>query len=88
MVEETLKTCSRHLNESLDILPIADGQSEIETLGALTLECKALKEKLPKIKSTEDSGDTSKIVQHLNIALDKPKVTLLEHIKTLKVCAH
>lgn len=88
MVEETLKTCCRQLNESLNILPIADGQSEIETLGDLTSKCKALKDKLPIIGSTNDSGDTLKIIKHLDIALEKPKVTLLDHIKTLKVCTH
>lgn len=88
MVEESLKTCSLHLNESLDILPILNGQNEIKALGDLTTEWKLLKEKLPKIVSINESDNILKILKHLEISLEKPKVTLLDHIKILKVCTH
>lgn len=85
IIEESLKTCSDHLNESLDILPISDGQSEIEAVGALTIKCKTLNEKLHKLKLSEGSGDISKILKRLEITLEKPKETVLDHTKILKV---
>lgn len=85
IIEESLKTCSDHLNESLDILPISDGQSEIEDLGALTIKCKVLNEKLHKLKLFEGSGDTSKLLKRLETTLEKPKETVLDRTKTLKV---
>ncbi|XP_026810785.1 uncharacterized protein LOC113552228 [Rhopalosiphum maidis] len=84
ILEESIRTCSDSLNESLDILPISDGQNEIETMGSFTTECKALKDKLYKTRSTVDNREISKIFKHLETALEKPKDTLLDHIKTLK----
>jgi len=86
IVEESIRLCSESLNESLDILPISDGQGEIENVGSLAMECKALKDKLHETRSTIDNCDVSKILKHLETALEKPKDTLLDHIKTLKVC--
>lgn len=86
IVEESIRTCSDSLNESLDILPISDGQNEIETMGSLATECKALKDKLHNTRSTVDNYDVSKTFKHLESALEKPKDTLLDYIKTLKVC--
>lgn len=88
ILEESIRTCSDSLNESLDILPISDGQNEIETMGSFTTECKALKDKLYKTRSTMDNRDISKIFKHLESVLEKPKDTLLDHIKTLKVCTN
>jgi len=67
-------------------LPISDGQGEIETMGSLAIECKALKDKLHKTRSTMDNCDISKTFKHLEFVLEKPKDTLLDHIKALKVC--
>lgn len=90
VAEDSLKTCSARLNESLDVLPISDGQNEIENVGALMAECKALREKLNTAVSATAStaaGDDniSKLFNRLETALEKPKDTLLDHIKTLKV---
>lgn len=85
IVEEYLKTCSNHLNESLDILPISDGQSEIESLGIVTTECKTLKDKFNKSGLATESEEFSKIFKHLDSVINKPKDTLFDHIKALKV---
>lgn len=73
------------MNDSLNILPISDGQNEIETIGILTTECKTLKEKLYDVGSTDDSSNSSRTFKHLEAALEKPKDTVLDHIRTLKV---
>lgn len=86
IIEESIRTCSDILNESLDILPISDGQCAIENVGSLSTECKALKDKLHKKRCTVDNGDVSKVFKRLETALEKPKDTLSDHIKTLKVC--
>lgn len=66
-------------------MPISDGQGEIETMGLLAIECKALKDKLHKTRSTMDNCDISKTFKHLETVLEKPKDTLLDHIKALRV---
>lgn len=88
IVEQSLKTCSDRLYESLDILPISDGQNEIETIASLTTECKTLRELLNKILSTAPAteAEISEIYSRLESTLEKPKDTLLDQIKTLKVC--
>jgi len=86
IVDEYLNTCSVRLNESLDILPIADGQNEIEAVAALTMNCKSLREKLNQVEPTVNNDDISKLFQRLEMALEKPKDTLSDQIKTLKVC--
>lgn len=90
VAEDSMKTCSTRLNESLDILPISDGQNEIENVGTLMAECKASREKLNKTVSataTAAAGDDniSKLFNRLETALEKPKDTLLDNIKSLKV---
>lgn len=85
IIEEYLKTCSNHLNESLDILPISDGQSEIEAVGKLTADCNTLKDKFGKVELANDSGEFSKIFQRLETTIKKPKDTLSENIMALKV---
>lgn len=86
-MEQSLKTCSGRLYESLDILPISDGQNEIETVGSLTTECKTLRELLDKILPTTPAteAEISEIYSRLENTLEKPKDTLLDQIKTLKV---
>lgn len=84
-MEEYLKTCSNHLNDSLDTLPISDGQNEIESVGALTTECKTLKDKFKRSGLAIESEEFSKIFKHLDSVINKPKDTLLDHIKALKV---
>jgi len=83
-IEESIKNCSIHLNESLDVLPISDGQNEIEAVGAITAEYKVLKEKSYKNMSDFDNGDILKTFKCLESSLEKPKDTLLDHIRTLK----
>lgn len=90
VAEDSLKTCSARLNESFDVLPISDGQNEIENVSALMAECKASREKLNKMVSTTATaaaGDDniSKLFNRLETALEKPKDTLLDHTKSLKV---
>lgn len=85
-----MKTCSARLNESLDVLPISDGQNEIEIVGAMTAECKALRKKLNKAvfataTTAADDDNILKLFNRLETALERPKDTLLDHIKTLKV---
>lgn len=82
-----LKDCSKCLNESLDILPISDGQIEIETMGALTTKCKELKVKLKTEESTFSNDEIPIIFKNIENILEKPKDTLSDHIKTLKVCS-
>lgn len=88
IVEESLKNCSTQLNESLNILPIIDGQNEIVTLGKLTTECKTLKEKWHKLKPVTDDDEISKIFKRIETILEKPKDSLQDHMKTLQVCKH
>lgn len=86
IIEASLKTCSDHLNDALDILPISDGKSEIEALGALATECKKLKEQVHVPECTVDDEQIINTFKHIESALERPKDLLLDHIKTLKVC--
>lgn len=87
-LEESLKTCSGQLHGSLDILPISDGQNEIKTIGNLTEKFEALRESMDKILPSTVITDAEilKIYSRLEGTLEKPKDTLLDQIKTLKVC--
>lgn len=85
-MEETLKNCSIELNESLNVLPISDGQNEIEELASLTTKCKELKEKVHKLEPIADDCEISKMFKRIETTLEKPKDTLKDHIKALKVC--
>lgn len=85
IIEENIRTCSDVLNESLDILPISDGQSEIEAVAVLTTEYKALKDTFNEAAPPAHTSDFSKILKHIGTTLDKPKDTILDQIKALKV---
>lgn len=85
LIEDTIKAILKQLNESLNILSISDRQSETEAINNLTIDYKTIKDKLHAVEFTINNDDILKISKHIGSTLEKPKDTITDHIKTLKV---
>lgn len=74
------------MNKSLDILSISDEPNETKTISNLTMDYKIIKDKFDAVKFSLNDDEILKISKHIESALEKPKHTVSDHIKILKVC--